>query len=66
MRRIKIKLPFDDEKLSVREKKLKETADILSDFQRYLIVEEKHYTKLSTMTIYVIDEVIAKRVAMMN
>ncbi|MBN2891674.1 MAG: hypothetical protein JXL97_07395 [Bacteroidales bacterium] len=56
MRRIKIKLPFSNESLLKRRFDLIETAKILSNNEKFTIVEEEHYDKMSYIVIFVLED----------
>lgn len=56
MRRIKIKLPFTTESILKRRLDLIEIAKILSNSQKFTIVEEEHYSKMSYLVIFVTEK----------
>ncbi len=57
MRRIKVKLAFNEESYLKRKLELMKTAKILSEGKNFIIVEEEHYEKVSYIVILVKDEV---------
>jgi hypothetical protein len=58
MRRIKIKLPFTKESILKRRLDLVEMAKILSNNQKFTIVEEEHFSKMSYMVVFVTENTI--------
>lgn len=57
MRKIKIKLPFEQESVIERHSALIEMAEILSNDLYFSILEERHFDKMSYMVVYVADNI---------
>ena len=56
MRRIKIKLPFKNKGLLKRRIDLIEMAKILSNHQKFTIIEEEHFPKMSYIVVIVANK----------
>ncbi|MBN2893766.1 MAG: hypothetical protein JXL97_17990 [Bacteroidales bacterium] len=56
MRRIKIKLPFSFESLLKRRFELMEMAKILTNDKKFIVIEEKHFDRMSYIVVFIVEE----------